>query len=168
LEGPGPDRFHVAVPGLARTLSPARQGGPGRLDRIGDIGLAGAATGLAVRPVDLDHLDPTGAQEPGQARPVGAGAFDTDEGDWAERAQPAEQLVVAGGGRLEALHAQQPADVIDRGGHVDIEVGVDSARDRTRAFYDGHRHPFSLVVVKGWHAPPTRVRRRCDRPVAAG
>lgn len=36
-----------------------------------------------------------------------------------------------------------------------VEVGVDAARDRARAFYNGHHHPSSLSqMVKGWHTPP--------------
>ena len=36
---------------------------------------------------------------------------------------------------------------------MNIEMGVDTTRDRT-CLYDGHRHPFSVQVVKGWHARP--------------
>ena len=36
---------------------------------------------------------------------------------------------------------------------MDIEVGVDPTGDRAR-LYDGHGHPFSVQVVKGWHARP--------------
>jgi hypothetical protein len=78
-------------------------------------------------------------------------------GNRAERSQPAHQLVVAGAGGLEALHAQQPADLVERGGHVHIKMGIDAARNGGRvSSYDGHRHPFLSFQVKGWHAPLLR------------
>jgi len=138
-----PDRCDVAVAGLARTLRSPGQPSAGGFDRVGGIGLAGPTSRLAVRAVDLDHLDARRAQEPREAGTVGAGALYTDTCDRSERAQPTEELVVAGCGGLEALDTQQPADVIQRGSDVDVEMRVDAARDRTRAFYDGHRHPFS-------------------------
>ena len=150
-----PDRLHVAVAGLACTLGSPRQRRPSRFHGISWIRLAGAAARLAVGPVDLDHLDACGAQEPRQARAIRTSAFDPHAGDRAERAQPAQELVVAHGRRLEVLDGEQPADVIEGGGDVDIQVGIDAARDRARAFYDGHRHPFLLLVVKGWHSPLT-------------
>jgi hypothetical protein len=122
---------------------PAGQRCASRFDRVGGIGLAGAASGLAVGAIDLDHLDPGGAQVAGQAGAVGARALHPDAGDRSERGQPTKELVVAGRGCLERLDAQQPADVVERGGDVHVEVGVDAARHRARPFYDGHRHPFS-------------------------
>jgi hypothetical protein len=57
-----PDRFDVAVTGLARTLRSPGQRSAGGFDRVG--GLAGPTSRLAVRAVDLDHLDARRAQEP--------------------------------------------------------------------------------------------------------
>lgn len=36
---------------------------------------------------------------------------------------------------------------------MDVQMGVDPAGDRAR-LYDGHSQPFSVHVVKGWHARP--------------
>jgi hypothetical protein len=60
----------------------------------------------------------------------------------AERPEPAQQLAATGAGRLEALHAQQPADPVQRSRHMHIKMSVDAAGDGARVFYDGHRHPF--------------------------
>ena len=47
-----------------------------------------------------------------------------------------------------------------------IQVSVDTTRHRARALYDGHRHPFSLQVVEGWHARPGK-ETVSDHAVAA-
>ena len=44
-------------------------------------------------------------------------------------------------GSVSLLHAEQPADRVERGGDVHVGVGVHTARDGTR-LYDGHCHPF--------------------------
>ncbi len=54
----------------------------------------------------------------------------------------------------ERLHAQHAAARVHRGRDMHIQMGIDSARDRARALYDGHRHPFCSQTVKGWHARP--------------
>ena len=70
--------------------------------------------------------------------------------------------------RRERLDAEHAAVGIERGGDMDIEVGVDPTGDRAR-LYDGHRHPFSVQVVKGWHARPGKetvtigLRQQTDR-----
>ena len=69
------------------------------------------------------------------------------------------------GERLDAEHATVG---VQRGGDVYVQMGVDSADDRTR-LYDGHSHPFSVQVVKGWHARPGKetvtigLRQQTDR-----
>ncbi len=50
---------------------------------------------------------------------------------------------------LRTLDAQHFADVVERSGNVNVEVGVNAARDRACAFYDGHRHPFSFSSSQG-------------------
>ena len=35
-----------------------------------------------------------------------------------------------------------------------VQMRIDSTRNRARALYDGHRHPFCLKRFKGWHARP--------------
>src|ERR671918_704832 len=102
------------------------------------------------------------------ARPDSA-ARAADLGDVAEGAQPRQELVVAGGRGFEALHAQQAADVVQRGGHMHIKVRVDTACHGARGhgLYDGHRHPFALVG-QGVARAARCVRRRCDRPALTG
>jgi hypothetical protein len=68
--------------------------------------------------------------------------------------QPVGQLGKPGGGRRERLDGQHTAVDIHDSGDMNIQVGVDTAGDPTRRFYDGHGHPFSLQMVKGWHARP--------------
>jgi hypothetical protein len=71
---------------------------------------------------------------PGQARPVAAGPFDTDQGDRAEPAQPAQQLRVPGRGGRELLNAQQPAERVQRSRDVQIGVSVYAASDDRPVF----------------------------------
>ncbi|MEU8105666.1 hypothetical protein AB0C18_18290 [Nonomuraea muscovyensis] len=49
------------------------QRGLGCLDSVDRVGLAGEAAGLAVRPVDLDHVDVLVVRQLGQAGPVPPG-----------------------------------------------------------------------------------------------
>jgi hypothetical protein len=165
----GADGLDVAVAGLARALRSTGQRGPCCFHGVGGIRLAGAPASLAVGSIDLDHRDARGAQRSSEARPIGAGALDTDLVDGAEGEQPGEQLVVAGGSGFEALHPQQPADVVERGSHMHIEVGVDTAGHGApgHGFYDGHRHPFCLNG-QGVARAARSVRRRCDRPAPTG
>ena len=154
----GPDRFDVPVPGLGCSAGPTGLGGPGRLDGIGGVGLAPGPPGLAVLTVDLHDVNAVPAEIPGEAGAVGAGALHPDQGDGSEGAHPNEQLPVAGRRRGKRLHAKKPTKRIEGRRHVDIQVGVDSTRDRTRSFYDGHAIP-SFLMVKGWHARPGTEQR---------
>ena len=78
------------------------------------------------------------------------------------------QLGEPGCRRRERLDAEHTAVGVERGGDMDIEVGVDPTSDRAR-LYDGHGHPFSVQVVKGWHARPGKetvtigLRQQTDR-----
>ena len=148
-----PDRFDVAIGGLGHAVGAAAQRRSSGLDGIDAVGLAVAATGLTVRAIDLDHRHPVTAQEAGQAGPVGAGALHPDPLQRAERASQAcssaNPAVVVGNDSTPST----PPLAVERGGDVNVEVGVDPAGDRTR-LYDGHGHPFSVQVVKGWHARP--------------
>ena len=80
--------------------------------------------------------------------------FHPDPGQVPEAAQPSVQLGVAARCRRKRLDSQHSAARVDRRGDVHIQMRVDSTRHRARALYDGHRHPFSVQVVKGWHARP--------------
>ena len=92
-------------------------------------------------------------EEPGQASAIGAGALNPDPQDRAEGAQPNQQPLVARGRGSELFNAKQPADRIQGGGDMGVEVGVDPADDGPPGLYDGHVAIPSLAnVVKGWHA----------------
>jgi len=89
---------------------------------------------LAVRTIHLDHPHAGRRQVAGQARPVAAGPFDAGQGDVPEPAQPAQQAGVPGRGGGELLHAQQPADPIQRGRDMQARMGVRTAGDDTCVF----------------------------------
>jgi len=78
----------------------------------------------------------------GQARAVAAGPFDAGHGEGPETAQPAQQAGVSGCGSWELLHAQQPADRVERGSDMHVGVRVHAAGDDARVFYGGHSRPF--------------------------
>ena len=84
-----PDRLDLAITAPGRSRCAAGQGRPRGADRIGRIGLARAPPVLPVRPAGLDNPDPGGADVPGQARAVTAGALDADQADRAKALQPA-------------------------------------------------------------------------------
>jgi hypothetical protein len=146
-----PDGLHVAVLGLGRPQLTLALGRPGRFDGIDGVGLAFAPALLAVGAVHLDHLCSLSAQVPGEAGPVRAGAFHPDPGHRAEPGHPFPQLLVASYGRGERLDAQQATDVVQHGGHVDVQVGVDATGNRARSTYDCHGHPFLFKFGSGWH-----------------
>ena len=116
---------------------------PGGLDGVEGIGLARPTPLLAVRPIDLDDVDAVGLQVTGEPGAVAASALDADQGDGSEAAQPAEQAPVAGGVRGKRLDAQQPADGVQGGGHMDVEVGVNASGDPV--WHGGHGS--SLLVL---------------------
>jgi hypothetical protein len=152
----GPDGLHVAVAGLGQSSGPAAEGRSGRLDGVGGIGLAGGSSGLTVGPVDLDDLDAGGIQVPGQPGAIGARALHADPGHLTEGTHPGQQLSIAGSAGRKRLDAQQAADIVQGRGDMDVQVGVDSARDGAAGFYDGHRHPFSLTWSRGGTHVPGR------------
>jgi hypothetical protein len=140
-----PDRFHVAISSLRHTAGPAAQRRSSGLHRVEAVGLAVTAPGLTIRAINLDHRHPCGPQRPGQAGPIGTGAFHPDPAQRAEAAQPGVQVGEPAGGRRERLDAECAAVGVERGGDVNIEVGVNPAGDWV-CLYDGHSHPFSLQV----------------------
>jgi hypothetical protein len=149
-----PDRFHVAVGGLRQSVRPATQRRSRRLDGVDAVGLAVLAAGLTIGATDLDHHHPSGSQEASQPGPVCSGALDPDPIEVAEAAQPGVQLDEPSRRRRERLDTKHATVSVERGGNVSVEVGVNPASDRTCLYDDGHRHPFSLKLVKGWHARP--------------
>src|ERR1022692_4820955 len=102
--------------------------------------------------VNLDDAHTGRSQRPGQASAVAAGAFDADQANRAERAQPGQELGVASPSDREALCPQQAADTVERGGNMKINMGVYTAGDGA-SLYDGQGHPFQR---EGWHAPAGR------------
>ena len=138
-----PDGLDGTVSRLGAAARSTTQGRPGGFDGVEGIGLAAAAALLSVGSVDFDDLDADSAQVAGQARAIGTGALDADLGHVAEGLEPAQQRLVAGRVGLEALRAEQPAERVEGGSHVDVEVRVDTTGHTTRSFYDGHGHPFS-------------------------
>ena len=96
---------------------------------VDGVGLAAAASRLAVRAVHLHHLDAGRGEVPGEARTVGSGALDSDAAHRAPRLQPAGELVIAAGIGRELRRAQQPPGRVDRGGDMGVFVGVDPAED---------------------------------------
>ena len=137
-----PDRLHRPVAALRRARCPPGLRGPRRADRIQRVGLALPVPVLPVGAVHLDDPDAGTGHVPGQARAVTTGALDADQGDTPELAQPFQQVSVSGCGGRELPHAQQPADAIQRGGHVHVGVRVHAAGDDRSVFYDGHSRPF--------------------------
>ena len=72
-------------------------------------------------------------------------------------------------GRGERLDSEHTTVGVQRGGDMNIQMGVHPTGDRARLYDDGHRHPFSVEVVKGWHARPGKetvtigLRQQADR-----
>ncbi len=93
----------LGLPELAVPL-----GGMGGLDGVHGIGLAFAATLLAVGAVHLHHLHPRPAQVTGQAGPVAAGALHPDPHHRAEAGQPTQQLAVTRRRGRKLLHPHSP------------------------------------------------------------
>ena len=124
-----PDRLHGPVAGLGLGVGVAAQRGARRGLGVSAVGLAAAATRLAVRAVDLDDLDAVGGKPPGQPRPVGAGALDPDAHDAAPGPQPRGEVRAAGGVCGERGRPQPPPGGVDSRGDMDVSVGVHPADD---------------------------------------
>jgi hypothetical protein len=92
---------------------------------VDEIGLAFTTSTGTVRPVDLDHLDAVGEQEPSEPVAVGAGALDTGALDRAERACPSQQLDVVAVVCAERVAAEASAEAVEDDDCVNVLVGVD-------------------------------------------
>jgi hypothetical protein len=117
---------------------------PGGADSVQRVGLALPAAVLAVGAAGLDDADAGCGDVAGQAGAVAAGAFDPDQADGPEPAQPFQEAGVAGRAGRELPDAEQPADGIERGGDMHVGMSVHTAGNCT-CFYDGQGHPFSEV-----------------------
>ena len=125
--GPGWPRPHRhATWACPRT---ATQGSPGGLDGVEGVGLAGPPAVLAIGSVDFDDLDAHSAQVAGKARAIRTRALHADLDDFAEGLEPAQQRLVAVRVGGKALCAKQSTEWIERGGHVDVTVCVDTTSD---------------------------------------
>jgi hypothetical protein len=154
-----PHRFDRTVAGLGEAGGPPGEHCSSSLDGISRVGLPGPPAGRTVGSIDFDHHEPAAPQVASQTSAVGTSAVGTsalatDAFHLTKPDQPVAQLGEPGGGRRERLDRQHTTvDIHDRS-DMNMQVGVDTTGDRTRRFYDGHGHPFSLHVVKGWHARP--------------
>jgi hypothetical protein len=125
-----PDHLDLAVTGLGHARGGACEHGPGGGLGVDRVGLAAASAGRPVGAVDLEHDLAVGMQEAQQPRGVGAGAFDAEALDLAQPACPGEQLPVAAGGGGHRGGGEQAAELVDRGGDVQLAVAVDPDRDQ--------------------------------------
>jgi hypothetical protein len=158
-------RFDAAVTLFGGTGPFAGQGGLGRLDGVDRVGLALEPAGLAVRTVDLDHLDAFTAQPAGEPCSVGAGPLDPDPQQPPEPAHPGQQGGVSGYRGGELLGAQHSPDQVDHRRGVRVLMGVDSTGDLDDCGFfrcnRGHRRP----VARDWGraartSRATRTRQR--------
>ena len=116
----------------------------GRRDGVDRVGLAVAASQLAVRAIHLHDGHALGVQEASESGSVATGPFDADTLDRTESPKPGEQRAVAGPGRRERPYPELSATLIERGDHVLVAVRVGAGRDAPGGFcHGGHRHPFS-------------------------
>ena len=118
--------LHRPVTGLRAATGSAAQYCAGGSFGVEGVGLAPATAGGLVRLVDLDHLDASRPQMPGQCRAVGAGALHASLPHGAEPTRPDQQRSVAGGGGREYLAAQQHAQWVDHRCSVQILMGINT------------------------------------------
>lgn len=83
-----PHGLHGPVGGLWCDQIGAGEHGPSGSFSIDGVGLSAATSQLAVRPADLDDVDPPGSQMAGKAGAVGAAALDADAGQLAVLVAP--------------------------------------------------------------------------------
>ena len=138
---------------LAFPLAASGQRGPGGLNRVKGVGLAAAAPGLAVGPVNFDYFNPASTEKTGQVGSIGSGSFNPDLGDGTKALEPPEQFFVAGRRWGKGLRAQQGSQGVECRGYMNIQVGVDPTRHPAGSFYDGHGHPFLSSKCSGVARP---------------
>ncbi len=123
------DRFDTAVTLLGGTGPLPGQGGLCGGDGVDRVGLALEPAGLAVRTVDLNHLDPFLTQPASEPRSVGAGPLDPDPHYPPEPTHPDQQGGVSGYRGGELLAAQHPPNQVDHRRGVGVLMGIDSTGD---------------------------------------
>ena len=140
----GADRLYRTVACLRLSRRLARLRSAGRRDGVDRVGLAVAASQLAVRAIHLHDGHALGVQEASESGSVATGPFDADTLDRTESPKPGEQRAVAGPGRRERPYPELSATLIERGDHVLVAVRVGAGRDAPGGLcHGGHRHPFS-------------------------
>ena len=97
----GADRLYRTVACLRLSRRLARLRSAGRRDGVDRVGLAVAASQLAVRAIHLHDGHVLGVQEASESGSVATGPFDADTLDRTESPKPGEQRAVAGPGRRE-------------------------------------------------------------------
>ena len=158
-----PHGLDVSVPGLGLPVGVTGLGGSGCGDGVLGVALASPAAPLTVGPVDLDHPHAFAVQVAGETGPVGAGALDPGQLHLTEATEPPQQCSIALGCGGERLDAYQAAPLVERGGDVDVEVGVDPRGDPQ--WHGGHRHPF--IGTGAGVAPHPAGRRTGQRRASA-
>ena len=111
----GANRLHRTVPCLRLPRRQARLCSEGRRDSVDRVGLAMAASQLAVRAIDLHDGHAVGVQEARESRSVAAGPFDADAFDRTESPKPDERRAVAGRSRRERPYSELSATLVERG-----------------------------------------------------
>jgi len=137
-------RFDPTGAALRDAGSAAGLSGPGGGFGVDRVGLALPAAGLAVGPVDLDHLDAGHPQVQRQPRAVGPGALDPDLVQLTMRTQPRQQPGIAGRGGRELPMTQQPAGRVEDRGGVGVVVRIDPTGHPT----DLHHRPRSELGLR--------------------
>ena len=148
-----PDRFDRTVAGFGLSAHTSRQGADqGGLNRVKGVGLAAAAPGLAVGPVNFDYFNPASTEKTGQVGSIGSGSFNPDLATAPKLFEPPEQFFVAGRRWGEGLRAQQGSQGVECRGYMNIQVGVDPTRHPTRAASTMVMAiPSFPQSVQGWH-----------------
>jgi hypothetical protein len=129
---------------------------------VDGVGLAAPATVLSVGSVHLHHPHVTSSEVAGQPRAPRPTPLDTDRDELTEAAQPCQQAPVPVACRSKRRGVQDPTEVIDHRGDVDVLVGIDPAEDPAfaRGLRDrGHATP---SINQDWMA---RTAGRADRTV---
>ena len=92
----------------------------------------------------------------GQPRAVGAGAFHPHPID-VPNSEPRTTTRGSPPASSRTIDTEHATVRVDRGRDVHIQMRIDPTRDRARALYDGHRHPFlSNGLRGGTHVPGRR------------
>jgi hypothetical protein len=107
--------------------------------------------GIAVRSIDLDHLDPSHGEMSGETGAPTAGCFDTDPVKRAVAIHLGQQTRITGAGRRERFGVKGPTGCgVAHSSDIHVIVRVDAACDATvnRCHRDGWS--FRCLSYNGW------------------